>query len=157
VDFEELIASRRLTLLTEAEITELSRRGFDIQLHTHRHRLPENDRDAKRELDDNRAVLAPLTGRPLNHLCYPSGVWSKALWPVLESEGVDTCTTCEPGLNSPETPPLAWSRFLDFQFVPQIVFEAEASGFAHIARQAARRCGGFVARRAVTRHARRDG
>jgi peptidoglycan/xylan/chitin deacetylase (PgdA/CDA1 family) len=142
VDFEELVASRRLTLLTATEIIGLSRGGFDIQLHTHRHRLPENNRDAKRELDDNRAVLAPLTGRPLNHLCYPSGVWSPAIWPVLEAEGVDTSTTCEAGLNSPETPPLAWSRFLDFQHVPQIVFEAEVSGFAHVIRPAVRLWGG---------------
>lgn len=142
VDFEELVASRRLSLLTGAEITELSRRGFEIQLHTHRHRLPENERGAKCELDDNRAVLAPLTGRPLNHLCYPSGVWSRAVWPALEAEGIETCTTCEPGLNSIDTPRLAWSRFLDFQYVPQIVFEAEVSGFAHVLRQVARRCGG---------------
>lgn len=139
VDFDELATSRRLTLMTEAEIRELSRQGFDIQLHTHRHRLPENDRDVKRELDDNRAVLVPLAGRPLNHLCYPSGIWSPAVWPVLEAEGIETCTTCEPGLNSPDTPPLAWSRFLDFQGVPQILFEAEVSGFAHVIRRAVQR------------------
>jgi peptidoglycan/xylan/chitin deacetylase (PgdA/CDA1 family) len=138
VNFDELIASRRLGLLTPEEITDLARTGFDIQLHTHRHRLPTDHRDAKRELDDNRGVLAPLTGRPLNHLCYPSGVWSPVLWPVLEAEGVETGTTCDAGLNSFATPPLAWSRFLDFEQVPQIVFEAEVSGFAHLVRPAVR-------------------
>ena len=135
VDFHELIASRRLTLMNEAELADLTRQGFDIQLHTHRHRLPENDFEAKQELDDNRAVLAPLTNRPLNHLCYPSGVWSRALWPLLESQGIATATTCEPGLISRNTPPLASTRFQDSQSTPQIVLEAEVCGFSHLLRQ----------------------
>jgi peptidoglycan/xylan/chitin deacetylase (PgdA/CDA1 family) len=135
VDFEELVASRRLTLMNEAEVASLASQGFDIQLHTHRHRLPENDFEVKQELNDNRAVLAPLTNRPLNHLCYPSGVWSQAVWPLLASEGVDTATTCEPGLISRNTPPLAWTRFLDSQSTPQIILEAEVCGFSHLLRQ----------------------
>jgi peptidoglycan/xylan/chitin deacetylase (PgdA/CDA1 family) len=135
VDFDELVTSRRLTLMTEAEIADLASRGFDIQLHTHRHRLPAEHDDAKRELDDNKAVLSSLTTRPLTHLCYPSGVWSTDVWPLLASEGIETATTCEPGINYPTTPLLGMRRFLDFQTTPQIVFEAEVNGFSEILRR----------------------
>lgn len=141
VDFEEILISRRLSLMTEPEVAGLAKRGFDIQLHTHRHRLPENTLEAKRELDDNRAVLMPLSKRPLNHLCYPSGVWSPDLWPLLAAEDVLTATTCDVGLNYTSTPPLALRRFLDSQITPPIVFEAEVSGFSELMRRFAIRTG----------------
>lgn len=140
VDFDEIVSSRRLTLMNEGEVAALAQQGFDIQLHTHRHHLPNERQQAKRELDDNRQVLLPLTGgRPLNHLCYPSGEWSPEVWPSLSSNGVETATTCDPGLNSSTAHPYALGRFLDFQSTPQIVFEAEVSGFGHLLRAAAGR------------------
>ncbi|HZX33105.1 MAG TPA: polysaccharide deacetylase family protein [Rhodocyclaceae bacterium] len=139
LDFDELVATRRLSLLTEEEIGDLARQGFDIQLHTHRHRLPEDSGEARRELRENRAVLRPLSRSPLAHLCYPSGVWSPALWPVLAAEGVATATTCEPGRNYASTPSLGLKRFLDFQTISPIVFEAEVSGFSEVLRRLARR------------------
>jgi len=135
LDYEEIAASRRLSLMTEKEVANLSQQNFDIQLHTHRHHLPPDSTAVKRELEDNRAVLQPITGRSLQHLCYPSGEWSPSLFPFLEKEGIETATTCEPGLISPKTSPLAWTRFLDSETTPQIVFEAEVSGFAHIMRK----------------------
>lgn len=139
VDFDELVSSRRLTLMTEAEVTSLAHQGFDIQLHTHRHRLPEDPLQARRELEENRAVLERLSERPLQHLCYPSGVWSRNSWPLLSELAVKTATTCDPGLNYSDTAPLGLRRFLDFQTTPQIVFEAEVSGFAELMRIAAGR------------------
>lgn len=136
VDTAELRASRRLTLMNADQIRDLSQRGFDIQLHTHRHWLPADDALATRELVDNRAVLEPLVGRPLHHLCYPSGEWSQAVWPSLNANAVHSATTCEPGLNTRATPPLALRRFLDFDDTPEIVFEAELSGFSSLLRKA---------------------
>jgi peptidoglycan/xylan/chitin deacetylase (PgdA/CDA1 family) len=139
VDAATVAESRRLTLMNVDEIAELSQQGFDIQLHTHRHRLPAAVSEVNRELVDNRAVLGPLCERPLLHLCYPSGIWSKDLWPSLEEAGVSSATTCESGLNEPHTPKYALRRFLDAQDIPQIVFEAEVSGFAEWVRRIARR------------------
>jgi peptidoglycan/xylan/chitin deacetylase (PgdA/CDA1 family) len=139
VDFDELAASRRLGLLSEDEIAGLADQGFDIQLHTHRHRLPRESAEARRELQDNRAVLTRLSGRPLNHLCYPSGEWTRDLWPLLAAEGVATATTCDPGRNYASTPLLGLKRFLDFQTTPAIVFEAEVSGFSELLRRLAGR------------------
>ncbi|GJL54359.1 MAG: hypothetical protein NPIRA02_14910 [Nitrospirales bacterium] len=135
LDFDELVTSRRLSLMTEDEVATLSQQNFDIQLHTHRHHLPPDSTAVRRELADNRAVLQTITGRSLHHLCYPSGEWTPTLWPLLEKEDIHTATTCEPGLISPHTSPLAWPRFLDSETTPQIVFEAEVSGFAHLLRK----------------------
>jgi peptidoglycan/xylan/chitin deacetylase (PgdA/CDA1 family) len=129
VDYGKIRDSRKFSLLTEDEVAHLAQEGLEIQLHTHRHQLLNDPGLAHREIEDNRNVLAPLTGQPLHHLCYPSGLWSKNLWPVLEALGVDTATTCEPGLVSADTPSLAWPRILDADSIPPIVFEAEISGF----------------------------
>ncbi|MBS1188695.1 MAG: Polysaccharide deacetylase [Rhodocyclaceae bacterium] len=139
VDFDELVSSRRLSLMSEAEVAKLAEQGFDIQLHTHRHQLPVDPVAARRELHDNRVVLRPLCERPLRHLCYPSGIWSKQLWPVLAAEGVATATTCLPGRNYASTPRLGLKRFLDFQTLPSVIFEAEVSGFSEILRRLAGR------------------
>jgi peptidoglycan/xylan/chitin deacetylase (PgdA/CDA1 family) len=132
IDYAEIVASRRLSLMTPEEIAQLARQGFDIQLHTHRHYISADANVVERELTENRRVLEPLAGRPLNHLCYPSGIWSPEVWPYLAANGVETAVTCDPGLNSPSTAPLALHRFLDGDSVPQIAFEAEVSGFASL-------------------------
>lgn len=135
VDFEELVQSRRLTLMNPTQIADLARRGFDIQLHTHRHRLPEDATEIRREIADNRIALQPLTSRKLQHFCYPSGVWSPGCWAGLAAMDVTTATTCDAGLNYMDTPPLALRRFLDFQNTPQVVFEADLAGFSDLLRK----------------------
>jgi peptidoglycan/xylan/chitin deacetylase (PgdA/CDA1 family) len=129
VDYEKIRDSRKLSLLSEREVAQLAGEGLDIQLHTHRHDLPQSPELIRREIEDNRGVLVPLTTRPLRHFCYPSGQWSKTMWPTLEALGVETATTCEPGLVRSETPRLAWPRILDREDLPRVVFEAELSGF----------------------------
>ena len=134
VDYEDLRQSRRLSLLTGPEIVELDRSGLDIQLHTHRHRLPPNALGIRRELEDNRQVLEGLTQRRLTHLCYPSGIWDPSYWPVLEDLGIESATTCEPGLNDSATPILGLRRFLDAEDLPELELEAELSGFKGVLR-----------------------
>jgi peptidoglycan/xylan/chitin deacetylase (PgdA/CDA1 family) len=137
--YEELARSRRLTLMTEEQIARAASEGLDIQLHTHRHRLPTTPSEVSREIADNRAVLEPLVGRPLRHFCYPSGVWSLEHLPALAAEGVETATTCDSGMNRSETNSLALCRFLDRDDMPRIVFEGELYGFAEVCRMVARR------------------
>lgn len=144
VDSAELRRTRRLSLMNLDEIRELAQQGFDIQLHTHRHRAPVDPALLVKEIDDNRSVLQAVVGQPLTHLCYPSGVWSTEMWPALRSAGIQTATTCEPNLNRSGDPPLALKRFLDFEEVPQITFEAEVAGLAHLARRALGRGRGAV-------------
>ena len=135
VDYEKLRESRQLSLLTVSELTELHRSGLDLQLHTHRHRLGVNAEEIKREIEDNRRVLEPLTRRKLTHFCYPSGIWDRACWPALEAVGIESATTCEPGLNDSRTPLLGLRRILDAEDLVSVDLEAELSGFKPMLRR----------------------
>ena len=134
VDYEQIVRSRVLSLMNQTEIREAMKGGADIQLHTHRHRLPV-DRDlVKQEILDNRTFLEPLVGRELRHLCYPSGIWSKEQWPWLADLGIESATTCVSGLNDNGTARLGLKRFLDGENVSAIEFEAEIYGLSELLR-----------------------
>jgi peptidoglycan/xylan/chitin deacetylase (PgdA/CDA1 family) len=134
IDFEHIRESRILSLMNKEEIQSLAARGLDIQLHTHRHHLPLDEIRAKKEILDNKTVLEPLVGKHLQHLCYPSGIWSQELWPWLTNVGIQSAMTCEAGLNYPETPKLGLKRFLDGAYITQIEFEAELAGYSELLR-----------------------
>jgi hypothetical protein len=135
VDYDAMVKDRRFSLMNPEEIRELAERGVDIELHSHRHRWPDNQDEALRELKENRAVLEPLVGRKLNDFCYPSGLWSPNHWPWLGQIGVQSAVTCSPGLNYPSTSRWALGRFLDGENISQIEFESEVSGFSELLRR----------------------
>ncbi|HEX5473151.1 MAG TPA: polysaccharide deacetylase family protein [Vicinamibacterales bacterium] len=142
VSYDALDTQRSLSLLTPAELRGLVSDGLDVQLHTHRHELPQDAALVRREIDDNRGVLEPLTRRSLHHFCYPSGVWTAAHWSSLDGCGIATATTCDPGLNGPGSPRLALTRYLDSEEMAPLEFEAEVSGFSEwirVAQRTARR------------------
>jgi peptidoglycan/xylan/chitin deacetylase (PgdA/CDA1 family) len=134
VDFARVVGSRLCSLVRSEEIPLLEQGRISVQLHTHRHRMPSNSGEIMDEIERNREVLRPWTNSDLVHFCYPSGVWSPEHWPVLQSLGIETATTCVPGLNGPGDNPLALRRFLDRQDCPDVEFEAEMSGFKELAR-----------------------
>jgi peptidoglycan/xylan/chitin deacetylase (PgdA/CDA1 family) len=136
VSYPSLAQSRALGLMRADEVRTLAASGMDVQLHTHRHHLPEDRELTLREIDQNRLVLEPIVGAPLKHFCYPSGIWSRAHWPWLAERQVATATTCDPGLNYRGTPSLGLTRFLDSEEMAQLEFEAEVSGFSEIVRRA---------------------
>jgi peptidoglycan/xylan/chitin deacetylase (PgdA/CDA1 family) len=136
VGYRTLLERRSLNLMNFHEIHTLAEEGMDVQLHTHRHRLPDEFYLVRQEIMHNRQCLEPLTGKKLRHLCYPSGIWSHQHWPWLETLGILTATTCEPGLNYTDTPLLGLRRFLDGENISQIEFEAELSGFSELLRSA---------------------
>jgi peptidoglycan/xylan/chitin deacetylase (PgdA/CDA1 family) len=128
------VKSRMLGIMSVGEIAELVRSGFDIELHSHRHRFPAKREDAIREIDDNRSVLEPVTGKRLKHFCYPSGVWSEQQWSWLAEAGIESAVTTDLGLNVRGTPKYGLKRFGDGDILSQIEFEAEVSGFAELLR-----------------------
>ena len=75
-DYCGLKARRLMHLMNPAEVGEVARAGIDIQLHTHRHRLPDDRAPFEREMQDSRRCIIDLTGKAPNHFCYPSGVYS---------------------------------------------------------------------------------
>ena len=135
VDFEAILKTRGLGLVTREEIRLLMADGVDIQLHTHRHRLPLDKSAILKELAENKAILEPLTGKALRHFCYPSGKWSHDVLPILANAGMKSAVTCDRGLNYPTTDVLALNRFLDGEHISQIEFEAEAAGYMELLRR----------------------
>ncbi len=140
VDFDKIRTQRLFSLVKIDEIQSMQTDGVDIQLHTHRHKLPEDPLEIEYEINKNREVLAPVVTSPLTHFCYPSGIWSeKHCQPLAELE-IKTATTCDPGLNKPGSNLLALSRFVDSEEFADIVFDAELSCFKEVIRNAIGKC-----------------
>ncbi len=135
VDYDRLNQYRIFNLINKQELEELSNYGVDIQLHSHRHTFPVETDLARKEIRDNKNAVNPLLKSPMQHFCFPSGVWSTQHWEALQAEQVLTATTCETGLVDEHSPVLAWKRILDSSRVSQIEFEAEVSGFNELVRK----------------------
>ena len=80
-----------------------------------------------REIEDNRQRIEAMTGSRPTHFCYPSGRWTKSIWPALQGEGVLTATTTRSGPNLPSTPLLALRRLMNGEDRSQLEFEFELS------------------------------
>lgn len=131
-DLEEFRARRIMHLMTPEEARELAADGLDIQLHTHRHWVPQDEALIRREISENRTRIEAITGRAANHFCYPSGVHYPALLPWLRDLNIESATTCGSGLASSRQEPLLLPRFLDHTGVSQVEFEAWATGVGSV-------------------------
>ncbi len=136
-DYCALCCDRMLSLLSIEELRGLDPGIVDVQLHTHRHRTPDNRELFLRELADNRAALATAGRDPaqLVHFCYPSGVHRPAFLPWLREAGIQSATTCLPGLAVKGQDPLLLPRFIDTSLTPVVEFEGWASGLRHLVRR----------------------
>ena len=142
IDYAALAARRILQLMNAQEVAEIAKEGVDVQLHTHRHRTPEDEALFRREIADNRQRIQSLTGHCARHFCYPSGVYRQEFVSWLEGEGVLSATTCDAGLVKPGDNPFLLSRFVDTTGRTQVEFESWLGGL-----------GALIAfRRAATQH-----
>ena len=130
IDYDALCAKRILHLLTPDEIKQLAAEGVDIQLHTHRHRVPLNRELFYREIEENRRYLQRITGSPAQHFCYPTGIFDDAFFPWLEDLDVISATTCEPGFASSNSHALLLPRLVDTTQLSPIEFEGWLTGMA---------------------------
>ena len=128
-DYDELLRTRLLHIMNPAEVQELHAAGLDVQLHTHRHRTPDDRALFLREIRDNRARIRELTGIDPDHFCYPCGVNRPEFLPWLEGELVRYAVTCVPQPASVESKPLLLPRFVDHANLSPIEFESCVSGF----------------------------
>lgn len=134
VDYAVVLKGRLLELMSASEIKQAVEAGVDMQLHTHRHRLPTVAEEVCGEIGDNRDVLRPLVDNELVHFCFPSGIYDGDHLPPLADSGILSATTCDPGLNYGDANLLLLSRFLDGNNISWIEFEAEMSGFSDMLR-----------------------
>ena len=132
IDYDKLTAKRILQLMTAQEIADLARRGVDFQLHTHRHRTPEQEDLFRKEIDDNRNRLQQIVGSTATHFCYPSGVYKAQFLGWLREEQVVSATTCDAGLASAETDPLLLPRLVDTSARSALEFRSWLDGIGSV-------------------------
>ena len=129
-DYGALRAKRILTVMTSDEAAAIAREGIDVQLHTHRHRTPNDHALFLREITDNRQRIDPLRAGMARHFCYPSGVYRPEFLPWLREAGVQTATTCDPGLASSKTEPLLLPRLVDTSNLSALDVEGWMTGMS---------------------------
>ena len=135
VSLDEIERQHLFEVMDEQQLRGLAAAGVDIQLHSHRHQWPLYDREVvESEVAENRRFLQRVVSHPLEHFCYPSGVYGlhQAEW--LAELGVKSATTIEPGLNYGHTSRFALRRLVDGGPVSEIEFAAEMTGFMEVVR-----------------------
>lgn len=146
IDISTIVAERWFHLMNPDEVADAARRGMSFELHTHRHRIAEGATSClTEEINTNREYIHSLTGQNAHHFCYPSGVYHKDVWPELQRCGVQSATTTEVGLVDEQSELFAWPRILDGQYISDLEFEAEMSGFLELTRRFRRLFGFFRA------------
>ncbi len=126
LDYKQVSGTKVMHFMTPEQAAEIHAGGMSIELHTHRHRTPRNPELFAREIRDNREKIRLITGKSARHFCYPSGVWRKDMFSILKENGVETGTTCDPGLAFRDTNPLLLPRYVDT--TTDIEFEGWISG-----------------------------
>ena len=132
VDLGPMRANRILHLMKPEELSQLVREGVDLQLHTHRHRMPRDRALFAREIIDNRNFLAEVGQPHADHFCYPSGVYEERFLPWLSELGVQSATTCDPGLATHKTRSLLLPRLVVPSALTDIEFEGWLHGFSQV-------------------------
>ena len=128
VDYSAMRRSRMLQIMNPREVRQVSGEGVNIQLHTHRHRMPREETLFIREIEENRNRIAALTGKTPSHFCYPSGAYSPGFAGWLKKCGVVSATTCEKGLALPSSESMRLPRVLDDSRLGTARFESILSG-----------------------------
>jgi hypothetical protein len=128
VDVTPLLDGRVWHCMTPDTVRALADEGFGMQLHTHSHlNVVDYPLETAGQVHACRAIVERTTGHAAQHFCYPSGRWTKSIWPALQGEGVLTATTTRSGPNLPSTPLLALRRLMNGEDRSQLEFEFELS------------------------------
>lgn len=130
LDFDGFCRERLFNLMTPEEIREVSTAGIDVELHTHRHRMPREKLLFEKEINDNRDVIYEYTGKLPSHFCYPSGNYDPMYFDWIAAKGVESATTCDTGLMSRSTHLMQVPRLIDTASLSTIEFEGWLTGAA---------------------------
>jgi len=127
-DLGSAIRERLLCLMNASEVRRVAAEGADIQLHTHRHRIFARKERFWREIDENRQRITAITGVTPSHFCYPGNFRLPDLPEWLRARGVESGTTCDPGLAVRHSNPLLLPRVLDISSMQPEEFDAWICG-----------------------------
>jgi len=128
VDYGEIKKKRILHMITPEEAARMCAEGLDLQLHTHRHRVPRAASEPADELQDNVKIIEAVGASHPVHFCYPSGSYTPALEAWLHGNGVVSAATCEPGLVQRRTNPYFLPRMIDQENLGPVEFKGWLSG-----------------------------
>ena len=128
LDFKAFCRSRILQLMNHEEIEQVAKAGVDVQLHTHRHRVPLDEELFNREIVDNRRVIETATGGFPVHFCYPSGKYDLNFFPWLENANVISATTCYAALSDQRSNRYLLPRLIDTSSLSDVEFEGWMTG-----------------------------
>ena len=135
VDYEDILRRRILQLMTLPEARELARRGVDLQLHTHRHRVSLEEGAFDREVRENQERLRRLRTSEATHFCYPGGVTRREFLPWLRRRNITSATTCNPGMASRRHDRLLLPRYIDTGTHTETEFRGWLTGPAALLRR----------------------
>jgi peptidoglycan/xylan/chitin deacetylase (PgdA/CDA1 family) len=142
IDYAQIKSKRVLHLITPAEARAMVAEGLDLQLHTHRHRVPREAGGFAAELAENSRILREVGARTPAHFCYPSGSFLPEFARWLREGRVESATTCEFGLVDRRSDPYFLPRLMDHGATSAAEFCGGLSGIAALLRR----------RRAVPQH-----
>jgi peptidoglycan/xylan/chitin deacetylase (PgdA/CDA1 family) len=142
IDYARIKSKRVLHLITPAEARSMVAEGLDLQLHTHRHRVPQEADGFAAELAENSRVLREAGAAAPAHFCYPSGSFLPQCAAWLRAGRVESATTCEFGLVDRHSNPYFLPRLMDHGATSAAEFCGGLSGIAALLRR----------RRAVPQH-----
>jgi peptidoglycan/xylan/chitin deacetylase (PgdA/CDA1 family) len=128
IDYDTLACKRLLQIMNRKELQEIAQNGIDVQLHTHRHRTPEDEELFRREIRENRERIHAVAGSDPVHFCYPLGVYRSQFFDWLADERVVSATTCDAGLVDRSSPTMLIPRYIDNQYREPIDVESWLSG-----------------------------
>jgi peptidoglycan/xylan/chitin deacetylase (PgdA/CDA1 family) len=132
LDYQEIADRRLFNLMNKGELSKLVKSGVDVQLHTHRHRVPATKDLFLKELADNQEFLKEVGQPKARHFAYPSGAYREEVFPWLLEFGVRSATTCDAGMVSSHSNLLCLSRFVDVPQISNLEFEAWLCGFRDV-------------------------
>jgi len=131
IDYAEFCDKRIMQLMNAEEVSKVASAGVDVQLHTHRHRVPLEERLFRREIEDNRHAITAAAANRATHFCYPSGEHNAQFFPWMQAEDVVSATTCETALSTPETNRFLLPRLVDTCSLSEVEFEGWLTGISH--------------------------
>jgi peptidoglycan/xylan/chitin deacetylase (PgdA/CDA1 family) len=128
VDYGDIKKKRILHMVTPEEAARMHAEGLDLQLHTHRHRVPHDASRPTSEIRDNMEIIESVGARHPVHFCYPSGSYVAELEVWLRENGVASAATCEPGLVRRSTNQYFLPRIVDQENFGPTEFKSCLSG-----------------------------
>ena len=130
IDYAAVKALRILHLITPAEARAMQAEGLDLQLHTHRHRVPKDPSQFAVELQDNGQRIRDAGAPDPRHFCYPSGSYVPEFAAWLRQNNVVSATTCQPGFARRDSDLYFLPRLLDQEDKSATELESWVSGVA---------------------------